>query len=42
MDGNYTKTDKSGRMCLVTIDNYVNCMEEHVKKDETVQAERVR
>ena len=29
-------------MCLDTIDNYVNCMQEHVRKDETVRPERVR
>ena len=25
------KTDKSGKMCLDTVDNYINCMKEHVE-----------
>ena len=36
------QTDKSGRMCLDTIQNYVNCMAEHTVKDEIVTASRIR
>ena len=36
------QTDKSGRMCLDTVTNYVKCMEEHVQKDQIVTAARVR
>ena len=28
------QTDKSGRMCLDTVKNYVECMSEHLEKDE--------
>ena len=36
------QTDKSGRMCLDTIQNYVNCMSGHTVKDEIVTAKRIR
>ena len=36
------KTDKSGRMCLDTVTNYIECMQEHVRKDTVVTPDRVR
>ena len=30
------KTDKSGRLYLDTVTNYVTCMQEHIAKDRVV------
>ena len=36
------QTDKSGRMCLDTVENYIYCMQEHVVKDTVVTPDMVR
>ena len=36
------KTDKSGKMCLDTVDNYINGMKEHVKDDVIVTSKQLR
>ena len=36
------QTDKSGKMCLETVQNYIQCMNDHVKDDEVVTPDRVR
>ena len=34
-------TDKSGKLCLDTIENYVKYMDEHVRKDQIVSPDTV-
>ena len=36
------QTDKSGQMCLDAVENYTNCMQEHVEKDSIITPCRVR
>ena len=34
------QTDKSGKMCLDSVENYTKCMEPHIKNDEEVKVKR--